>query len=67
MQFPPGATRANRRRSRWREFEFMFREFRAAVLPVIGLRATLRNWAPIARRLADSKRKRRRQANPSLS
>ena len=48
------------RRSRWREMEYMFREVCAAILPANGLVNTLSNWPKIAKRLAESKRKRKR-------
>jgi len=38
----------------------MFREVCAAILPANGLANTLSNWPKIAKRLAESKRKRKR-------
>jgi hypothetical protein len=48
------------RRSRWREVEYMFREISAAILPANGLVKTLSNWPEIAKRLAESRRRRKR-------
>lgn len=50
------------RRSRWREMEYMFREVCAAILPANGLARTLSNWPKIAKRLAESKRSRKRSS-----
>ena len=40
--------------------EYMFREICAAILPANGLATTLSNWPKIAKRLAESKRSRKR-------
>lgn len=48
------------RGSRWREVEYMFREVCAAILPANGLAETLSDWPEIAKRLAESKRRRKR-------
>src|SRR5260370_23790207 len=45
----------------------MVREIRAAILPAQGLVRTFTNWPDIARRLAESKRKRKRKNNALLS
>ena len=44
------------------EFEFMYREICAAILPVQGLAKTMDKWNEIARGLSESKRKRGRYA-----
>ena len=48
------------RRSRWRETEFMLREVCQSIFPAHSLNTTLRDWAEIARRLAEPRRQRRR-------
>ncbi len=60
MQFPPGDTKWKRRRSRWREIEFMYREVCATVLPSHGIAHTLRHWKDIAKALAEPPRNRGR-------
>jgi hypothetical protein len=50
------------RRSRWREVHFMYRELVAAIVPPLGLARVIQRWNAIARNLADSPRKRRRQS-----
>lgn len=49
-------------RSRWREVRFPYRELVMALTPRCGLAAVLAKWDVVAKRLADTKRKRRRQA-----
>ncbi len=41
--------------------DYMFRELCAVILPTTGLAKTLGNWSIIAKALAESKRKRKRQ------
>lgn len=41
--------------------EFVLRELVAAIVPRVGLGATLSHWPEIARDLCESKRKRQRQ------
>jgi hypothetical protein len=62
MRFPPGAMTLNLRRSRWREFGFMLRELRHALLPPHGLVRTLRDWDEITAKLAEPPRRRCRYA-----
>jgi hypothetical protein len=50
------------RRSRWREVHFLYRELVAAIVPPLGLARVIQRWNDIARHLADSPRKRRRQS-----
>lgn len=59
--FSPGDTRLTKRRSRWREIEFMYHEICAALLPPLSLTRTLVHWNEIARLLSDSKRNRVRK------
>jgi len=40
--------------------ELVLREIRAAILPPLGLAKTIEQWPELARRLAESKRKRKR-------
>jgi hypothetical protein len=61
MLFPPGDTRFQERRSRWREIEFMYHEICAVLLPPVNLTRTLVHWNEIAQLLSDSKRNRVRQ------
>lgn len=62
MLFPPGDTRLKKRRSRWREIEFMYHEICGALLPSADLTRTLLQWSEIARLLSESKRERIRQS-----
>lgn len=50
------------RRSRWREVHFLYRELVAAIVPPLGLTKVIQRWKDIARNLADSPSKRRRQS-----
>ena len=59
----PGASNWKRRRSKWRETEYLLRELRAAILPSQGLTKTIAKWNELAKRLAESKRARIRQSS----
>jgi hypothetical protein len=50
------------RRSRWRETRFLYRELITAISPRCGLAAALDRWSDITRGLAETPRKRKRQA-----
>jgi hypothetical protein len=50
------------RRSRWREMCFLYRELCSAISPRLGLAQSLERWPQVARGLAETPRKRRRQA-----
>lgn len=60
MHFPPGAMRL-KRRSRWREFAFVFRQVTAAILPRFALRQMIAGWSSIAQSLREPPRSRRLQ------
>lgn len=62
MLFPPGDTSFAKRRSRWREVEFMVHQICTILLPRVNFVNTLERWKEIARGLADSKRHRVRQS-----
>jgi hypothetical protein len=48
-------------RSRWREFAFMHHQVVYAIDPPLKLQTVLRRWNHIARKLAESSRKRSTQ------
>jgi len=53
------------RRSRWKEFMYMLREFFSVIIPTGGLIETVKKWSSIAEKLAEKVRKRKYQV-PAL-
>ena len=52
-------TKGNRkRRSQWREFEFIFIAIRNAIIPTVELDYIIKNWPRIKGNLAENHRKR---------
>jgi hypothetical protein len=50
-----------KRRSRWREFTFAFRQVTTAILPRFGLQRMITGWESIAQALREPPRSRRLQ------
>ena len=61
--FPPGASSSlqSKRRSLWREFEFVMHQIQSAIEPYIGLERAINCWDKIQQMLSEPPRKRESQ------